>query len=434
MTYSINRRRGRNVAVVALPVIAGMLLTACGGSSSGGKDGEEPQTITFTYAPANAEDNSYEVLAQDYMDAHEGVTIKLNKINAEAVNTTLTTQMQAGNGPDVMALTGGSGQAATVGQFAKAGLLLELTDSSFQDNIPEAEQAGYLFDDKLYGVPSSTQVAGIVYNDELAQSNGVDIGPDSTLEDVLAACDTARSKGQSVFGLAGSIPVNTGIMTVEIATSTVYGPEPDWNQQRADGDVTFADSQGWKDALQTVIDLNDQGCFQDGAAGAGFDALTNGATSGSLYGFFAPSGAVKSIQDASGGHVKLIALGFPAPEGQDTFLTVTSDLGLAGNADTESPKLVEDFLAFAVSPDEAKKFADAAGAIPIGSDIATGDLLPQYQPIGQMLADGQYRAFAVDQWPNGQVYDALGTGVTGLLTGQKTIDDVLQAMDDAWGS
>jgi raffinose/stachyose/melibiose transport system substrate-binding protein len=434
MTYSINRRRGRTVAVVALPVIAGMLMTACGGSSSGGNDGEEPQTITFTYAPANPEDTSYEVLAQDYMDAHPGVTIKLNKINAEAVNTTLTTQMQAGNGPDVMALTAGFGQAATVGQFAKAGLLLELTDSSFQDNIPEAEQAGYVYKDKLYGVPSSTQVAGIVYNDELAQSNGVDIGPDSTLEDVLAACDTARAKGQSVFGLAGSIPVNTGIMTVEIATSTVYGPEPDWNQQRADGDTTFADSQGWHDALQTVIDLNDQGCFQDGAAGAGFDALTNGATSGSLYGFFAPSGAVKSIQDASGGHVKLIALGFPAPEGQDTFLTVTSDLGLAGNADTESPELVEDFLAFSVTPEEAKKYADAAGTIPIGTDINSEDLLEQYQPIAQQLTDGQYRAFAVDEWPNGQVYDALGTGVTGLLTGQKTIDEVLEAMDAAWGS
>ena len=68
--------------------------------------------ITFTYAPANAKDNSYEVLAKDYEAAHPGVTIKLNKINAEAVNSTLTTQMQAGNGPDVMALTAGSGQAA----------------------------------------------------------------------------------------------------------------------------------------------------------------------------------------------------------------------------------------------------------------------------------------------------------------------------------
>ena len=435
MTFSIAQRRRRSAAAVALPVVAGMLLTACGSGDSGGSSngGKEPQTITFTYAPANAQDNSYEVLAKDYRAAHSGVTIKLNKINAEAVNSTLTTQMQAGNGPDVMALTAGSGQAATVGQFSKAGLLLELTDPSFESDIPAAEKAGYAFDGKLYGVPSSTAVAGVVYNDELAKQTGITLDASSTLEDVLAACKTARAAGQTVFGLAGSIPVNTGIMSVEIATSTVYGKDPDWNQKRAEGKTTFAKTQGWHDALQTVIDLNKNGCFQDGAAGAGFDALTNGATSGKLYGFFAPSGAVKSIQDASGGHVKLIALPIPAAQGTDTYLAVTSDLGLAGNAKTESPKLVEDFLKFSVSPEEAKKYAEAAGTIPIGADVSS-DLLPQYQPIAQMLADKKYRGFAVDEWPNGQVYDALGTGVTGLLTGQKTIDDVLEAMDAAWGS
>src|SRR3954467_6405961 len=130
----------------------------------------------------------------------------------------------------------------------------------------------------------------------------------------------------------------------------------------------------------------------------------------------------------------MIALPVPAGGGTGTYLSVTTDLGLAGNAKTESPKLVEDFLKFSVSPDEAKKYAEAAGTIPIGADINTADLLPQYQPIAQMLTENKVRPFAVDEWPNGQVYDALGTGVTGLLTGQKTIDDVLKAMDAAWGS
>jgi raffinose/stachyose/melibiose transport system substrate-binding protein len=433
MTFSIDRHR-RRAAAVALPLAAGLLLAACGGSSgSSSTGGKEPQSFTFTYAPANAKDNSYETLAKDYEAAHPGVTIKLNRINAEAVNSTLTTQMQAGNGPDVMALTAGSGQAATVGQFAKANLLLPLTDASFTTDIPAAEQVGYLYNGKLYGTPSSTAVAGVVYNDDLAKQNGVTLSATSTLQDVIAACGTARAKGQSVFGLAGSIPVNTGIMAVEIATSTVYGPDENWNKERAAGKTTFAGTQGWKDALQAIVDLNKNKCFQDGAAGAGFDALTNGATAGKLYGFFAPSGAVKSIQDASGGHVKLIALGFPSPSGK-TYLSVTSDLGLAANAKTKSPKLVSDFLKFSVSPAEAKKYAEAAGTIPIGGSLTAADLLPQYQPVAQQLADKQYRGFAVDDWPNGQVYNALGTGVTGLLTGQKTIDDVLKAMDSAWGN
>lgn len=37
-------------------------------------------------------------------------------------------------------------------------------------------------------------------------------------------------------------------------------------------------------------------------------------------------------------------------------------------------------------------------------------------------------------WPNGKVYDVLGTDIQGLLTGQKTIDGTLSDMDAAWGS
>src|SRR3954462_8227624 len=422
MTISIDRRRRRAIAV-ALPLATGLLLAACGGGGSGSSSsGKEPQSITFSYGPANANDNAYEQLAKDYEAAHPGVTIKVNKISAETYGQTLQTQMAAGNGPDVMQVNSGGGQPGTVGTLAKPGLLLALKDSSFESNIPEAERVGYDYKGQLYGVPSSTAIMSVIYNDELAKQNNVTIDASTTLDDVISQCGSVPD-GTSIFALAGALPANTGIMTVEIATSTVYGETPDWNQQRADGKTTFAKTQGWKDALQAVIDLNEQGCFQDGAAGAGFDPLTNGATSGSLYGFFAPSGAVKSIQDASGGHVSLIALPFPAAEGTDTYLTVTSDLGLAGNAKTKSPKLVEDFLKFSVSPEEAKKYAEAAGAIPIGSNVSASDRLPQYQPVAEMLPNDQIRPFAVDEWPNGQVYDALGTGVTGLLTGQKTIDD-----------
>ena len=137
--------------------------------------------------------------------------------------------------------------------------------------------------------------------------------------------------------------------------------------------------------------------------------------------------------DAAGGHVTLVALGAPSPADKN-YLTISSDIGLAGNAKTKSPKLVEDFLKFSVSPEEAKKFADAQGTIPIGSDINSADLLPQYQPVADQLTKKDYRTFAVDSWTNPQVYQALGSGVTGLLTGQKTVDDVLKDMDAAWGN
>ena len=74
-------------------------------------------------------------------------------------------------------------------------------------------------------------------------------------------------------------------------------------------------AKGWTTALESIKKMYDAGCFQDGATSAGFDALTNGASSGKILGFFAPSGAAQQIMQAAGGHVKLIALPVGAPEG-----------------------------------------------------------------------------------------------------------------------
>ena len=345
-------------------MVAGLLLAACGsgdsGSSSGGK---EPQTITFSYGPANANDNAYEVLAKDYEAAHPGVTIKVNKISAETYGQTLQTQMAAGNGPDVMQVNSGGGQPGTVGTLAKPGLLLKLTDSSFTSNIPEAERVGYDYKGDLYGVPSATAIMSVIYNEDLAKQNNVNITATTTTDDVVKQCSTVKSTGSSIFALAGGVPANTGIMTVELASSTVYGPDPEWDKKRTENKTTFAKTEGWHQALQAVVDMNKAGCFQDGAAGAGFADLTNASSSGKAFGFFAPSGAAKSIMDAAGGHVTLVALGAPSPADKN-YLTISSDIGLAGNAKTKSPKLVEDFIKFSVSPEEAKKFADGPGHHP----------------------------------------------------------------------
>ncbi len=431
MTFSIDRQR-RCAAALALPLAGALLLAACGGSSSSSSSGgAEPQSLTFSYASSTSTENAYEDLAKDYMSAHPGVKIKTNKIALSAFNETLTTQLQSGNGPDVMYMNAGTGQAASIGQLAKANLLLPL-DSSDRGSIPDAEMAGYSYNKTLYGLPSATAISGVIWNDDLAKHSGVTVTATSTLQDVLSQCGKAKSAGKSIYGLAGSISQNTGILAMEVASSTVYGPNPNWNQDRAQGKTTFDKTAGWHQALQAVVDLNKSGCFQAGAAGAGLDALTNGASQGTLFGFFAPSGATKDIMDAAHGAVKLVALPFPAPQGTKQYMAVTSNIGLAGNKKTKSPKLVQDFIKFSVTPAEAKKFADDQGSIPIGTPSAS-DLLPQYQPVAALLQNEQFRPFGADDWPNGQVYDALGSGVTGLLTGQKSIDGVLKSMDAAWG-
>ncbi|GLY81991.1 ABC transporter substrate-binding protein [Actinoallomurus iriomotensis] len=420
--------RRRRLAVLAVTILAATVLVGCGSGST--RSGGEPQTITFSIEIANTIQNAYQDLANQYTKSHPGVTIKVNSISLSSYNTTLTTQLQAGNGPDVFYVNPGSGEAGSVSQLAKAGQLLELTDPATVDAVPADVNDLFAVGGKTYAVPVDLDAAGIIYNDQAARAAGIALGPSSSFSDLLAQCTAAKAKGKALFGLAGAEPANAAFFAMELAGSTVYGPTPGWNAQRAAGKVSFANTQGWQAALDAIVQLNKAGCFQPGAAGASFDALTNGMTRGKIFGFFAPGGGAKDIMTAARGAVKLTVVPFPSPSGR-TYLTAATSDGIAGNARTKSPKLVADFIKWFVAQPQAVRFANIKGDLPIGTVKATA-LLPQYSEISHAIVHKQYAQLGYLGWSNGQVYNTLGSGVTGLMTGQMTVDQVLRAMDRAW--
>jgi raffinose/stachyose/melibiose transport system substrate-binding protein len=212
----------------------------------------------------------------------------------------------------------------------------------------------------------------------------------------------------------------------------VYAAEPDWNTKRTNGETTFAGSQGWKDTLQTVVDLKEAGCFQKGAEGAGFDAITNNMAKGTSVSFFGPLGSAAELQKAAPDQ-KFVAEAFPpaAADGK-AFGVAGATYSLSINAASEKKEAAQDFLNWLAEPAQADVFAKASGGLPI-SGLEEQDLSETiYADVADILTSGSYTPLPNQGWKNAAVYDALGTGVQGLLTGQTTIDSVLQSMDTAW--
>lgn len=424
----MNKLTSRRILVaLTAPLLTAPLLAACGGDSA-----EDSKTITLSYQIAQATaKNPFDALAEKYEKDHPGVTIKTNPINMESYGSTLTTQLQAGNGPDVFFINAGSGQAGSVEQLAEAGKLLDLSGKVNEKIVPEDSKSLFYTNDKLYGLPVYLVPSAIIYNSSAAKKIGVELEPTGTLEDLMGQCRTATDDGKSVLGLAGGTSANTAMFANQLAASIVYGADPDWNEKRAAGEVAFADSPEWQQVLQSIKDMYDADCFQKGAAGAGFDALTNGMTQGNMFGFMAPAGGAKDIMDSTKGAVKLEIQPMPAPRGSETYLMAGTPDGIAGNAATKNPELVTDFLTWLTEPAQTKEFASASGNIPVG-DVTGNDLLPQYAPVADLIKSGQTRNYPNLAWANGEVYEAYGSGITGILTGQKSVDDVLSAMDAAW--
>lgn len=423
--------RQLRLALLAVPVAGVLVLAGCSGpAENGGDSGRDAEATGFSImvAEANDADDYYAQLADIYAE-ETGIEVEMIPYPSDAYNTQVTTQLQAGNAADVMVLAPGVGQPISVITLADAGFL-EPLDASSTGLLPVGSEAQFQIDGDTFAQPTALTPVGMVFNVTAADEAGIADYPE-TYDDLLAACTTARDAGKTFTVLAGGIPFNTGLFAQLISATRVYEGTPDWNEQRAAGDVTFADS-GWKDVLEDIVEMNDSGCFQDGAAGGTFDNITAGLGGGTSLTASVPGSAAASISTATGSDLNVQA--FPPADGQEPFTLTGANYAWAINASSDDAvkTAAQAFLDWAAEPENAQRYAELSGAVPItGIDAAT--LLPSYAPIGDLLSSGSYAGLPNASWPNPAVYDTLGAGVQGLLTGQKTVEQILDEMDAAWG-
>jgi len=422
------RRLGSFVAVSAVGALA---LTACGGGGDDGGSsgsGKAADSFTFTFGNASgATDSPFQQLADAY-SKETGIKVETKALPPDNYGLTLRTQLQGGNAPDVMVVSPGGGQDAAVLPLADAGYVEALGQAS-ADLIPEGTEGLFTIDDKVYAQPTDITPVGMTWNVGAAKDAGVDVPTDQS--SLLDACKATADKGKSFIVLAGAVPPNPGLMAMSISATRVYADTPDWNAQRADGKVTFADSQGWQDTLQTIVDMKDAGCYQKGFEGGGFDAITQGIGQGTSLGTFVPGGAATEIM-AHVPNLELQVQAFPPADGGTPYLLASPNYALAINAkaDDATKKAAEDFLAWAAKPENAKEYDKVSGGVAItGPDE---NLSPVYEPVRDLLSSGDFAPLPNLEWPNPSVYDSLATGIQGLLTGQGDVQSVLENVDKAW--
>lgn len=417
-------------ATVVLTATA--VVAACSGGgaaqpSGSSSNGDAAAGFTVMFPMANDGDDVYGQLAEQYAE-ETGVEVEVISYPAENYNNQLTTQLQAGNAADVMVLIPGGGQAVTVQTIAEADFLEPLDEASAAI-VPEGQEALFSVDGTLYGQPTALSPTSLVWNGPAGEEVGIKEYPD-TFEQMLDDCATARDGGKSMVVVAGAISFNTGILASMIAATRVYQGDPDWNQQRIDGDVTFADS-GWRDTLEDIVEMNEAGCFQDGAAGGTFDSITQGLGGQTSLSAPVPGSAAAQINANAG--LDLDVRSFPPAEGQEPYALISANYAwvINASADDAVKQSAQAFLDWAAEPEQAQTFADIAGLVPI-SGASADTVSAEYEPIGELLESGSYTGFPVEEWPNPAVYEALSVGVQGLFTGQKTVDQILDEMDAAW--
>ncbi|MGN8131357.1 ABC transporter substrate-binding protein [Paenarthrobacter sp. 22069] len=418
------------IGVLAVPTIAALALTGCSSPAGSNSPAGGSKEFSLSFATSNTMESPFQVLAESYMKSHPDVKITFNPQPNDSYDQTLRTQLQAGNASDIVVTTPGSGQGRSILPLAEAGFLEPLDDAA-KKLVPEGSTSLFGKDDKVYGQAAEITVVGLVANETAAKASGVADFP-SDFSALEQQCKTLQSNGKSFFAVAGSAAPNTGLMAMSLAGSRVYADDPKWNEKRANNQTTFAGSDGWKSALEAVSKLNDAGCFQQGVAGAGFDAITQGLATGTSLAGFIPAPSWKQLKSAAASS-DFDVRALPAEKDHKAFTYASANYAFSINAASKNKDAARAFLDWTAEPEQTKAFAEIDGALPVSGldsyDFSSG----AYKNVADLIKGGKYGPLPNTQWPNSAVYDALASGVQGLITGQKTADQVLQSMDAAWG-
>jgi len=430
----------RLLAVVAAAAIA---VAACGGGATDAPASQAPAsqapgasaspaaelegTITFLHKYSDPRYAPYfESVVAAYMAANPKVTIEIQAESDQGVKDKLRVLAASGNLPDVYFSWAGD----FTKKFVRGDLAKDLTGDvtgEWKDSFTPAALDAYTYDGKLYGVPITLDAKYMVYNKQLFADNGIAVP--TTLEELLAACDTFKGKGFAepvTFGNQFGWPA-IHFMTqlnpyfVPAATlATDYDP--------ATGAFT---DPGYQKALDAFMDI-DTHCLTKGSNG-----ISHEAAQAQFLASKSPMHYIEAVEffalTEKGGAPGDLANNWdffklppPAsPAGDAGYLTGAPD-GFLVNPDSEHVDIALDFLTYLTSLDNAKKMvADLGWLSPVQGSATADNTFPQNVRVIEDIAAAKGMAIWLDTVTHIEVANAYLNGVQALLDGTKTTADVL---------
>ena len=218
----INRKRIGTAVLCGL--LAGAVLTACGS----GKDDAADGSVTLDYWLWD--DNqlaSYQSCADAFHTANPDITVKITQTAWAQYWQNLTTQLAAGQAPDVW-----TNQASYYPQFVESQQILDIqpfvdADQVDLDQYQEGLADLWTKDGQRYGLPKDWDTEAIVYNSDMLKEQGIDA---ADLADLSWNPTDGGTFGQTIAKLTVDDQGRNGLDPAFDKTKIkTYGYLPEWN-------------------------------------------------------------------------------------------------------------------------------------------------------------------------------------------------------------
>lgn len=407
---------------VAAAAASLLVLSACS-TNANTPDGENVLTVGTDDA------DRLDLLVAAFEEANPGVTVNVVASGAQGYEEFMRTRITAGTAPDVIRVfPGAGGNAMTVGQLSKVGVLADLSDEAWTSELNTAQQSLFAGPEgEIVAVPLGATALAPVWNDAALEEIGATIP--ETYTELLELCPVARENGKVVFGLGQKDLFVTQLTPYAITASLLNGPDPEFTSRQYDGEATFADSP-WVESFEMLLEMLDAGCFNDGVNGTSYDESMRLMGSGAALAqvTFAD---LSSQQEVAGEGVTFTMTAFPVDDGEP-YMAIADSYGFAVNKDAKLPDLAKKFVAFIASAAGQNAFAEAFGGVPsLPNDTfeATSDV---QQNVIDYIASGKTAIWPDQLWPTPEVQQVLFTVVQNMFNGAETPEGAAQKMDEAF--
>ncbi|MCL6673915.1 ABC transporter substrate-binding protein [Streptomyces panaciradicis] len=201
----------RRVMTVAAAVLGGSLLvTACGGSDSGGSADGKTLKLWHYEGADSAMGAAWNEAIKEFEAKHPGVKVKFEEKGFEQIQKTAPMILNSSEAPDLMEYNKGN---ATAGQLSKQGLLTDLSaevtkrgwDKMLSAGVATTSKYdtnGVMGSGKWYGIPNYAEYTMVYYNKDLFKKYGV--AEPKTFDELTAAMDKFVAKGVTPLANAGA--------------------------------------------------------------------------------------------------------------------------------------------------------------------------------------------------------------------------------------
>lgn len=341
--------------LAAAATVGALALTACGGDGPEGT-ADDPIELRFAWWGSDHRAQATEAIIEDFEEEYPHIRIEGEFNDWSGYTDQLATQMAGGEGPDVVQL-----DDEFISEYADRGSLLELTEvdtSAMDETVVEGGQS----DGVQYGIPTGVNALVMMANPDLFEEAGVEIPDDQTWtwEDFEEVAETIHEE-------TGAYGTNNPILQA----LRVWARQHDGHLFTEEGDFGLdADEvEEWFEYLLELIEIGalpsasemseeDSAVMEDSLIG------TNRAALGMSW-----TNQLPAFSEASG--TDLVPLRFPSHTGnaEDNGLWFKNTMLLGGNAGTDHPNEVQEFIDYFVNAEEAGIHNQMDRGLPINEDV-----------------------------------------------------------------